>query len=76
MEGVTDNLNKCIMTMNLANGNHIKVHKVIDVGFNRTYIDFTVYQKDGYWKHNENAVFMGSIYSNVNDYLGSLYQII
>ena len=63
------------MTINLANGNHIKVHKVIDVGFNRTYVDFTIHQKDGYWKHNDNDVFIDSIYNNVNDYFDSLYRV-
>jgi len=64
------------MVINLASGDYIKVHKVTDVGFNRTYVDFTICQKDGYWRHNEKAVFKGSIYSNVNEYFESLYHVV
>jgi len=63
------------MTFILTNGNHIKVHKVTDIGFNRTYIDFTVYQKDGYWRHNEKTSFMDSMYDNITEYLEEKYQI-
>jgi len=63
------------MTFILTNGNHIKVHKVTDIGFNRTYIDFTVYQKDGHWRHNEKTSFMDSMYDNITEYLEEKYQI-
>jgi hypothetical protein len=63
------------MTIILANGNYIKVHKVLDIGLDRTYVDFTIYQKDGYWRHNEKTSFMDSMYDNVNDYFGSLYRV-
>jgi hypothetical protein len=63
------------MTFILTNGNHIKVHKVTDIGFNRTYIDFTVYQKDGYWRHNEKTSFKNSMYDNITEYLEEKYNI-
>jgi len=63
------------MTIILANGNYIKVNKVVDIGLDRTYVDFTIYQKDGYWRHNEKTSFMDSMYDNVNDYFSSLYRV-
>ena len=63
------------MTIILANGNYIKVNKVVDIGLDRTYVDFTIYQKDGYWRHNEKTSIMDSMYDNVNDYFRSLYRV-
>tara|TARA_R100001086_G_C11731741_1_gene229900 strand:+ start:441 stop:635 length:195 start_codon:yes stop_codon:yes gene_type:complete len=63
------------MIQELKNGNYIKINKVTPVGYNRTYLDFTVIQKDGYWKHNEQTTFLNSMYYSEFDYLGSHYDL-
>lgn len=63
------------MIIELKNENYIKINKNTPVGFNRTYIDFTVVQKDGNWKHKEEAIFLSTMYYGVIDYLGSIYDL-
>ena len=55
------------------NGNYIKVNKEISIGYDRTYIEYTIYQKDGFWKHNKTATFLNSMYDNTTDYIDSNY---
>lgn len=55
------------------NGNYIKVNKEFSIGYNRTCIEYTVYQKDGFWKHNKTATFSNSMYDNATDYIESNY---
>ena len=43
--------------------------------YNRTYINFTVIQKNGNWKHNEEITIKNSMYNNVEDYLQSNYKL-
>ncbi len=61
------------MIIELKNGNYIKINKNTSIGYNRTYIDFTVTQKDGNWKHNEQTTFLDTMYYSVIDYLESIY---
>ena len=61
------------MILELKNGNYIKINKNTSIGYNRTYIDFTVTQKDGNWKHNEKTTFLDTMYYSVIDYLESIY---
>lgn len=61
------------MILELKNGNYIKINKNTSIGYNRTYIDFTVTQKDGNWKHNEQTTFLDTMYYSVIDYLESIY---
>jgi hypothetical protein len=55
------------MILELKNGNYIKINKNTSIGCNRTYIDFTVIQKDGNWKHNEQTTFLDTMYYSVID---------
>jgi len=61
------------MILELKNGNYIKINKNTSIGCNRTYIDFTVIQKDGNWKHNEQTTFLDTMYYSVIDYLETIY---
>ena len=63
------------MTFLLTNGNHIKVHKVLEINVDKTYVEFTHYQKYGNWKLRNAEVFQHSMYDNVTDYLQSKYSI-
>ena len=63
------------MILELKNGNYIKINKNTPVGLNRTCVDFTVVQKDGNWKHNEQTTFLDSMYYSVIDYLESIYEL-
>ena len=63
------------MIIELKNGNFIKINRNIQVGFNRTCVEFTVVQRDGNWKHNEQTTFLDSMYYSVIDYLESIYEL-
>ena len=63
------------MIFELKNGNYLKVNKQIELGYNRTYIDFTVTQKDGCWKHNEQTTYKNSIFSSTYDFLSNDYNL-
>ena len=47
------------MIFELKNNNYIKVNQQSEIGYNRTYINFTVIQKNGNWKHNEEISIRG-----------------
>lgn len=63
------------MIFELKNNNYIKVNQQSEIGYNRTYINFTVIQKNGNWKHNEEITIKNSMYNNVEDYLQSNYKL-
>lgn len=63
------------MILELKNGNYIKVNKEIELGYNRTYIDFTVIQKNGYWKHNEQTTYINSMFYSTYDFLSNDYDL-
>lgn len=56
----------------LDNGNYVKVSSIRNA-FERCFITYTVYQKDGYWREDFTENFSLGYYDSIRDYILSMH---
>jgi|LULN01.1.fsa_nt_gb hypothetical protein len=62
------------MTFTLKNGNTLRV--TTERSFmNKVYFEYTISQKDGYWKEKLNQCISLTMYNSIEDFLSSEYKL-
>ena len=63
----------------LRNGNHIKITKencYSDLNSTKVWFEYEIIQKNGYWKHTEQATISLDYYGGIYDYITTNYETV